>query len=226
MDPKLREDARPLFVMTGDMVHSRQQGERAELGRRVEEVLVRLNERFAAGLQAPVATTRGIDEISGAWHDPTHAFDLVLQLHLALWPVRFRVVLSRGAVDVGADGEDAGAMDGPAFHAAADHMKVIASEDRDFGMLHDDAPEMARLIEHAASLELALLAAMKPRTVDTLRAHLDRHPDETAPAQAVIAERIQAGTRQAVSDALRRADYLRLARLEETIRTCLSSLPR
>src|ERR1700728_45321 len=87
-----------LYALVGDMVGSRRVGEHRALHRQLEKTLAGLNRRFASVLWAPLGLTKGVDELSGALLTPADAFDLLCQLNLRLYPVRFRFALGWGEV--------------------------------------------------------------------------------------------------------------------------------
>jgi len=94
----------------------------------IESTLTELNDRFRDDWHAPLVTTRGLDELSGVLRRPRHAFDVMVRVNETIWPNRFRFAMASGTIDVAEHGGDAAAMDGPAFHHAADALRRAADQ--------------------------------------------------------------------------------------------------
>lgn len=213
-------------VLLGDMVVSRDRDDRGALADAVRAALADLAARHADAFRAPPVLTRGLDEFSAVLTAPDRAFDVVARLNLVLWPVRFRAVLVRGAIDVDPDGHDAAAMDGPAFHLAAATIDAMKTDGRLFAVTGEGlAPSACALATALGSAHQTMIAGLKPRTAETLRRLTDHAPDATPPTQDEIARTMGLSSRQAVSDALRRADHATLERMQDALRTWLTDLP-
>lgn len=213
-------------VLLGDMVDSRDRDARDELADAVRDALAEVAARFDDAFSAPPVLTRGIDEFSAVLTRPDAAFDVVVWLNLRLWPATFRAVLVRGDVDVHPDDGDAAAMDGPAFHAAAATLDAMKTDGRLFAVTGPDLDgPSADLATALGSAHQTMVVALKPRTVETLRHLSDHARDETPPTQDEIARAMGLSSRQAVSDALRRADHDTLERMQRALRAWLASLP-
>lgn len=203
------------FVLVGDMIHSRTLRERREMAKRVEAEIRQVNRRWREAWIAPLTTTRGIDEFSGALREARPAFDIVVFLNAALHPARFRCALASGIVDVAPRSGDAAAMDGPAFHRAADALEQARRDDLPFKIAIEGQPEeVSDLVESTAKLHDVISASWTRREAEAV------HVYRLVGTQAAVARRLRI-TQQAVSDALSRARFFDLVVGEDAIRAWL-----
>jgi hypothetical protein len=214
-----RRAPEPLFAyaLVADLASSRTQKGRPALAREVAAATA-----FAARRGpwlAPPVVVKGLDELSAVLKTPDCAFDVATDLNVLLWPRRFRFGFSYGAIDVAADSAKAAAMDGPAFHAAADALERARAHDLPFAV---SLPGMSEgevlLVEAVARLHGAILRERSKGAAATAR-ELRRREGAT---QARVAEALGA-TQQAVSAALRRARVDDLAAAEAAIRSSLAA---
>ncbi len=213
------------FVVLGDMVESRQRPDRDQLVGQVRDGLARLGADFERFLQAQPVITRGLDEFSAVFADPSGAFDFLVRLNLSMWPARFRMAAVLGEVDIEADSTDAAVMDGPAFHRAAARIGALKADGRTFAVEGDAIdPAAAALATALGSAHQSMTASLKGRTIETLRQLHGRPPGEAPPTQEEIAKAMQLTSRQAISDALRRADSGTLQQMEDALRQWLAEL--
>lgn len=149
------------WVLVADLVGSRQVAERAVLAERLEKALGELPARTGSEAWiAPLTSVRGIDELSAVLRRPGPAAAAKLLLDVALWPHGFRFALALGDIDVGLDTGRAEAMDGPAFHRAADALERARAERRSFALAVETWPrEVARAVEAAVALQDAVVGA-------------------------------------------------------------------
>jgi hypothetical protein len=208
---------RLLFAFVADLADSRRAPDRSRLARAVAKALRDLASAWPDDWAAPPITTRGLDEISGVLRRPEHAFDALAELNAAIWPQRFRAALAGGSVDVAARTRNAGAMDGPAFHRAADALLRAKRKDLPLVLAVDFlAPEEQRVLEQAMRLHGAVVAAWKPSraaAVTALRA---------TGTQKAAARRLKV-TPQSVSEALAAAHGSEIVALEAAIRERLAT---
>ncbi len=208
---------RSLFALSADLAASRRAPDRARLARTVAKALRHLAAAWPEAWVAPPVTTRGLDEISGALRRPEHAFDALAALNAAVWPQRFRAALAEGTVDVGARTHDARAMDGPAFHRAADALLRAKREDLPLVLAVDFlTPEEQRVLEQAMRLHGAVAAAWKPSRAAAAAAL------RAAGTQKAAARRLKI-TPQSVSEALAAAHGTEIVALEAAIREHLAA---
>lgn len=211
-------DPAGVYVLVGDLVRSRSASRRPALAKAIEAALKHITRANAPDWIAPPVTTRGLDEISAVLRRPDHAFDIVTDLNIAVWPNRFRFALARGQIDVARRSRDAAAMDGPALHLAADALARLESRHGLFAVnLPGANPASCSLLEAATDLHSALLADMAKRQVQVLS--LLRRGQTQAQAAASLDI-----TQQAVSLANRAAHIAALRHAEESIRLFLADL--
>lgn len=206
------------YVLIADLVASRRAPGRRSLGKRLEEVLAACAREFA--WQAPLMSTRGLDELSGVLAAPRSAFDVCARLNEALWPQRFRFALARGAIDVAPDSAVAADMDGPAFHSAADALARARTADLPLALaLPGSDPAVCALVEALGLLHGALAAQWTPGSARAMLAL------RQASTQRVAAQALGI-TQQAISRALRRARQRELDEARTAVRGWLATLER
>jgi len=206
------------FVLVGDMIRSRAIRERRKMAQRVEAQVRLVNRRWRDAWVAPLTTTRGMDEISGVLRDPRPTFDIVVFLNAALHPARFRSALASGAVDVAPKSGDAAAMDGPAFHRAADALAQARRRGLPFAAAIEGEPrEVCGLVEATAKLHDVVSSSWTSREAEAV------HVYRLVGTQAAVARRLRI-TQQAVSDALSRARFSDLTVAEDAIRAWLQQV--
>jgi len=210
-----------VYAFLADLESSRVATEREDLGRAVERAIEAVNQDFREDWVAPLETTKGLDELSGALRRADRAFDVAVRLNVRIWPARFRFGLGAGAVDVGSVGDRASDLDGPALHHAADALRRAGSAALPLALHASvlDDPSLIELVEAAALLHHTILRSWKPRTARVARV-LDELGGEGV-TQSEMAARL-AMTQQGVSDALRRANRKELFAAEHAIRDCLA----
>lgn len=212
----------PCWVLVADLVGSRRVADRAGLARRLEQSLRELPGRTGADAWiAPLTSVRGIDELSAVLRRPGPAVAAKLLLDVALWPHRFRFALARGDLDVGLDSGRAEAMDGPAFHRAADALERVRAERRTLALAVDSWPEeVARAVEAAVALHDAVVdtwTQKRARVVDAALRLRERR-GEGRGLQSALA--LELGVKQpTISQHLAKAHW-------REIEALLDSLPR
>lgn len=204
------------YVLVGDLVASRRAPARRSLTQRLERALADSAQRFP--WQAPLMSTRGLDEISGVLSQPSTAFDVCVALNEALWPQRFRFALACGAIDVAPGSAVAADMDGPAFHRAADALSRGRATDLPFTLAVPPAqPAACAMAEALGALHGTLMRQWSPgaaRAVEALR-----HGGSQSAAAAALGI-----TQQAVSGALARAHQRKMEAAQAALRNWLGTL--
>jgi hypothetical protein len=146
------------FALIADLIASRKAPARSSLSKRIERALKRVSDAFSDEWFAKPMTTRGLDEVSGVLRLATHAFDIAVQINLAIWPQRFRFGLASGSIDVGERSRRASDMDGSAFHNAAKALHRAATQDLPFATeLNVDDAAGVGLIEQIAALHASII---------------------------------------------------------------------
>lgn len=206
------------YALAADLIASRNAPARPELSVEIEQALVDAAEDYAAEWHAPPVTARGLDEVSAVLLRPTHAFDVVVRINETVWPSRFRFALASGAIDIAADSRDAAAMDGPAFHRAADAIAKIDASGDPLGLDLDDAnPQATAMAMCLARLHAELLRDRTKAQHAVVRAYRRLETQQAVAADMNI-------TQQTVSDHLRRARFDDVRRIEDVLRSWLESI--
>lgn len=209
--------SRPLpCALVADLEGSRSVEGRPGLAERIERALDDLTRTWASEWLAPPVTTRGMDEISGLLSRPDHAFDIAVRLNEHIWPLRFRLALADGDIDVAADSTDASAMDGPAFHRAADALERARRTGLPMTveLTTLDIIDQA-LFESTAELIGAITSRWKPSR------HAAVHAMRRSATQREAAAHLGV-TPQSISAALEAAEYGPLCRAEAALRGLLT----
>src|SRR4030042_177321 len=106
-------------VIVGDLVNSRLVEDRNRFQKEVNTTLLSIKNDFKSEFYAPLKQTLGIDEISGVLKNPALSYKICRMLNYAINPLQFRFAIVRDTLDVSIDSQDAGKMDGAAFHIAS-----------------------------------------------------------------------------------------------------------
>lgn len=105
-----------VIVLIGDLVASKESGDRAALQRKFEQVMQRLNATGTAVL-SPYTITLG-DEFQAVLSDGYAALDQSIRIRARMRPDAMRLSLAAGALSTPLKRDNAIGMDGPAFHLA------------------------------------------------------------------------------------------------------------
>ncbi len=210
--------AQAVYVLLGDLEHSRKAQDRRLLLRRLERLCSDLNHECAASLLAPLKPIKGVDEIGAVLRSVDQLYRIVDAFRRGLKPSRMRIAVVRGDVDVGRATRDVARMDGPAFHGAAQVMGGLKQTGLTFTLV---AGEPA-LDASVSGLTNALLA-LKSRWTEQQERMASAY--ELARGQAAAARKLRV-TQQAVSQALARMDYRRVRLIEDSLVQSLRAYPR
>lgn len=179
--------------------------------------MAHLSERFASVLLAPPVMTRGIDEFSAVFRAPGEVFDFTVALNEQIWPLRFRVGVGVGAIDVAERSRNAARMDGPAFHRAAAALTRARDTETTFAIEAPDAAESDIRAIEALALAHATIADSWTPAVARIVVALRRWPTGSAAARELGI------TQQAVSRARRRASLAVLQVVERATADLMAS---
>lgn len=199
------------YALIADLEDSRLVKDRAALAKRLDAGLGEFRALFAEEWVAAITSAKGIDELSSALRRPDRAFDIASALNERVWPERFRWALGSGTIDIGLATGDAGALDGTAFHRAADALRRAKRERLLFTVaLEGVGPGSTELIECAALAHAEYMADWSGRQREFVRA-----------ARAQDTQLAVAGafgvSPQTVSQALHRAGFETMRRIETAI---------
>lgn len=200
---------RRAYVVLGDVVGSREIADREAFRDAIAAAVGTVNERYAEDVGAEFALVKGVDEIAGVLVDLRNLYRILRTVVSAVRPGSIRFAVVYGEIDVGAAGEPVDRLDGPAFHRADERLAEVADE----GLYLAFAGRHGRFDPLvAASVNLLLMA--REDWTDRQRAMVAAY--EEAGTQTAVADRFGV-SQQTVSATLRRADWPRLARLEESV---------
>lgn len=210
--------SRPDVILSADLVASRRAPDRLALARLLHSALRKLERRFETEWRAPLRLTRGIDELSGVLTRLQPVFDVVVDLNQAVWPQHFRFAVAVGEIDVGRGQRDASAMDGAGFHLASDAMARARAEELPLALALPGVPEATcRMAENLARLHSAIQRGWTPSQSAAVSAY------RATGSQRGAARRLRI-TQQAVSAALRAAQFREMGRAEDALRAWLGSI--
>ncbi len=204
------------IAVVGDLARSREATDRAELAERVGQVLSDLNERFASQLYAPLALTRGIDELSAVLSSPACSYRMCAAANDALHPQFFRFAVCRGVLDVNVSSRDASTMDGPAFHEAADLLAQTKRQDLVYTFqLGFSSSTVRELVNSLANLVAGLKLRRTEHQQKVARNYAELGSQEAVSGRMGISQ-------QAVSDALKSARWAEIRGAETVIDHAMS----
>jgi len=199
------------YALIADLENSRLVEDRRGLADRLEAAMTELADLYADDWLAPIASSKGIDELSSALTRPDRAFEIAVAMNERVWPERFRWALGAGTIDIGLETGDATALDGTAFHRAADALRRAKDSRLLFTVSLDGvASGSLGLIEAAAQAHFEFMSDWKQRQHDFVRAA------RAQPVQLEIA-RAFGVTPQTVSQSLKRARFDTMVRIEHAI---------
>lgn len=202
------------YVVLGDVIASREIGDREAFRDTIEAALDAVNERYDDDVVGTFALLKGVDEIAGVIRTPRNLYRLVRDVVSAARPGAIRFAVVYGEIDVGAEGDAVNEMDGPAFHRADEALLDVADADL-YLSFTGRRPAFDPLIE--AGVNLLLMA--REAWTDRQRAMVAAY-QETG-TQEAVADRFDV-SQQTVSATLRRADWRRLERLEGSVNAALA----
>ncbi|MBX3321892.1 MAG: hypothetical protein KF757_02760 [Phycisphaeraceae bacterium] len=206
------------YALIADLIDSRLVKNRAALAERLGQALEELRVGFASEWTAALTSTKGIDELSAALVRPDRAFEIAVALNERVWPHRFRWALGCGAIDIGLDSGDAGALDGSAFHRAADALARAKREKMPFAVMVPEAPEsLVMLTEAAAAAHGRLMHEWSARQREFVIA-ARVHETQLGAAEALGV------SAQTISRSLSRAGFDLMQRIENAVHCGLSEM--
>lgn len=176
------------YALIGDVVGSRELDARAEVQRKLADLLESLNDRLWKGggegapLAAPIKLTAG-DEMQALLRVPGSAVEIVVSLADALYPVEVVWGLGMGSISTDLV-EDVALVDGPCFHHAREGVEDAADrgawlEARGFPVpFSESLSALFRLMG-------AVRSRWKPAQVRYMRSARDRQQTEVAEEHGV-----------------------------------------
>lgn len=168
--------------ITCDLVGSREQPDRLEVQRRLEEELDRVNEEREADLVVPLSITLG-DEWQGLLRTAAAAFELDFRLRRGLWPLRVHTGIGVGRVTSDMR-ERTALMDGPCFHRSRAALDASKKRRGPVTVFDSGQPELDAFVTANETLLHAVMDDWTERQFECVMAFLD-HGSEPAAARAL-----------------------------------------
>lgn len=236
---------KPLFVMLGDVVGSRNLQQRDQFRKDVERVLDEINNGHSNHIYAPFKLIKGLDEIGGVLSDISPVYKIICSLTENLYPTTFKLSLVFDYVDVAVESKDVSKMDGPAFHKAVALIEKIKKTNLTFWMSsfesiaqkknnHENLADSSLLpdsesshlpfdnlkfLDYSTTNQINLFFLLKKhwskKQIGVLREY------KKAGNQRLVAEKLDI-TQQAVSETLRTIMWKDVAELEDNFNVSLS----
>jgi len=200
-------------VVLGDVVASRDIGDREAFRERLLEACAAANETLDDAVVAGFTPQKGVDEFGGVLETPARLYDAVDTIARYLHPEEVRFAVAWGEVDVAPDANDVQQMDGPVFHRADELQDSIADTPFRFAMDLDDPP-----LDDTLGDEINLLLLRKAEWTERQRRIAARYAE--LGSQAAVADELDV-SQPAVSQSLARANYRVLREIEGRLRTTL-----
>lgn len=207
------DDAR--YVVLVDLVGSRDIDDRAAFEARLDDALAHVNAAEEAHLATPLTKMKGIDEFGCVLTEMAPLPDLIPALLDRIHPTFARFGVASGGIDVGRDSDTVAEMDGPAFHRASELLDGLEREEL-FARIDTGAPTDG-LVTAALNLLVLEREGLTDRQVEMILAY-ERHGTQAAAGEALDVPQ------QAVSEALRRANYERRRAIRAELRAALEAV--
>lgn len=157
-------------AIVGDLFGSRKISDRQVFAHQLDTALRKVNAEFATHTYAPLKAVRGIDEISGLLNRAEYSFEICARVNEEIFPHKIRWGIGNGFIDVNENSTDAGKLDGPAFHNAAEAMARAREQDLVYAFQMPDIPNsIAMLLESSAQLYSEIVSSWTKASADVAR---------------------------------------------------------
>ncbi|MCK4404780.1 MAG: hypothetical protein KAW02_06780 [candidate division Zixibacteria bacterium] len=207
----MKEELKIFTIIVGDLVGSRNVSGRQPLSHKIRLVIDHITKEFRKEFYAPLALTRGIDELSGVLKRPNMSYRICRHLNEGVYPHLFRFAVVRGTLDIAITSKDARRMDGPAFHTGADMIQRAKKKNLYYCFnLGFQFEEFNLWLTELANL-LHILRSGWTKHQRRVVQFYERFGNQKAVAKELGI------TQQAVSDSLRQAHWKELKRVETII---------
>jgi hypothetical protein len=203
------------YVVLADVVDSRQIRDREEFEAQLKGALEYVNEVEGQCISTPFTQMKGVDEFGGVLTNLKRIPDVLSGILDRIHPSTARFAIASGEIDVEGERETVAEMDGPAFHDASTLLDEV--EDSGLYVAVDTRREVDGLV--AAALNLLLVE----------REHLTERQMEVILAYEKYGTQAKAGDelglqQQGVSNALKRANYMRRKKIRSCLRQALETI--
>lgn len=203
------------YVVLADIVNSRKIQDRETFESRLKNALNHVNSAESESISTPLTQMKGIDEFGCVLTSISPIPDVMSDILNRIHPSRARFAIARGEIDVGTERETVAQMDGPAFHRASALLDEI--ERNELYVDIDTNQETDSLVSNALNLLLLEREHLTDRQVEVILAY------ERCGTQSEAGEELGLG-QQAVSNALRRANYMRRGKIRRSLRQTLEAI--
>jgi len=210
-------DKHVFTVIVGDLFHSRSIEKRNEFRNKLHSVINSINDEFSSDLYAPLRLTRGVDELSGVLYTPNVSFRICRTLNYAINPLQFRFAIVRDTLDVALDSHNAGSMDGPAFHIAANLIENIRHEKSLYQFKISGDSSINLLLNNLTKLIQVVRSNWTEHQRDLFDLYMENKNQKAVAKEYNI-------TQQAVSAALKKTHWQVINIAEESIDTILEKM--
>lgn len=197
------------YIVVGDVVGSRNIGDRDAFGRTLDDALATVNHQYDDSVRADVVTVKGVDEVAGVLDHPRDVYAIVKTVYDEIHPHQVRFGVAHGGIDVNPDSADVTKMDGPGFHHANELLEWVERRNSLFAF-DGRHPVVDDLVSTTVNLVLTLREDWTDREFEAVRAR------ERAASQQEAADRLDL-TQQTVSDRLQRAHWNRVTAAETVV---------
>ncbi len=195
-------------VVLGDLIRSRAIEDRKKISRKIKVSLNKIQTLYGDEMIAPLKFTLGMDEISGLFKRPNATYQACRKLNDLIYPYQFRFAIVREKIDIGITTKDSGAMDGPAFHIAANLIEQGKKKDK-YYMFYVGPQESAGKFNDWL-IEVSNLASVLCRMWSHHQLNIIMKYEKFG-KQEIVAGKLGI-TQQAVSDALKKANWKSIKR--------------
>ncbi len=113
-------------ALIGDIVHSREIKNRADVQMQLHQTLDDINDRFKKDIASKFTITIG-DEFQGLHYSPQNIIEIIDTIKMALYPIKFRFGVGFGEMNTRINENMAIGADGPAYYAAREAIEKIKS---------------------------------------------------------------------------------------------------
>jgi len=198
------------FALIGDVVGSRDLPNRAEVQRQLQATVRGLNRRLGDHVAVPLRLTAG-DEVQGLLGRPEAVVEIMVSLADDLHPAQMVWGLGKGTLDTDPS-DDIAVLDGPCLHRAREAVESAKSGGR--WLVADGVEEPhGRVLGSVMTLIAAIRSGWTDTRMRYVREARGRQQQEVAALLGV--------SKQAVSQALRAADFATVVDAEAAARDLL-----
>lgn len=203
------------YVVLADVVNSRQIRDREEFEARLKTALEYVNEAEQQSISTPFTQMKGVDEFGGVLTDLNKIPDIMSGILDRIHPSAVRFAIASGGIDIEGERETVAEMDGPAFHKASKLLDEV--EDSGLYVAIDTSRETDGLVAAALNLLLIERENLTERQMEVILAY------EKYGTQSKVGDELGL-QQQGVSNALKRANYMRRKKIRSCLRQALETI--